>query len=207
MGGATRASRRDHPRLRGEHCWMLEMSVPILGSSPLARGARGRHGRCRALPGIIPACAGSTPPPCSSTRRGRDHPRLRGEHALVRMARAPALGSSPLARGARQARPVRGGRPGIIPACAGSTWVAHAAPRSARDHPRLRGEHTNSINLFQRNMGSSPLARGAQRGVRLDAVGVGIIPACAGSTGSRTRRRSRCRDHPRLRGEHNANVP
>ena len=50
------------------------------GSSPLARGALLENDEVALLPGIIPACAGST-----SWRRANrlcdwDHPRLRGEH-------------------------------------------------------------------------------------------------------------------------------
>ena len=135
---------QDHPRMRGEH-W---------------RGSDA----CQRHTGIIPACAGSTTlrqsrqspwsgssphargAPIDSDRIGRasrDHPRMRGEHALGGRDR-PAL-------------------QGIIPACAGSTppdnVVAmylsgsspHARgalaaivhhPRAAVDHPRMRGEHS-----------------------------------------------------------------
>ena len=51
-------------------------------------------------------------------------------------------------------------------------------------------------------MGSSPPARGARvRGQGFE-VGVGIIPACAGSTEGHPNGPGHQRDHPRLRGEH-----
>ena len=50
--------------------------------------------------------------------------------------------------------------------------------------------------------GSSPHTRGAPRKEGLDEVPVGIIPAYAGSTASRSSSRRLTRDHPRIRGEH-----
>ena len=133
----------DHPRMRGEH-FHLQVEP-------------------QRQPGIIPACAGSTidflaarvsrvgssphargalPRTWHQASASRDHPRMRGEHR-----RLPAI---------------RHLRPGIIPACAGSTFgaawretvVTGSSPhargarrhrahrrRRGRDHPRMRGEH------------------------------------------------------------------
>ena len=135
-------------------------------------------------------------------------------------------------------------RIGIIPAYAGSTRSAAApcavpqgssphtrgAPlpssrtrRSASDHPRIRGEHTDTLVLrgiargiipayagstgsvrttIPVSMGSSPHTRGALWHVPEPVDNLGIIPAYAGSTASsRTMAASRG-DHPRIRGEH-----
>ena len=198
-------SRRDHPRMRGEH----------------VRGLVHRQHR----PGIIPACAGSTyglawrvldaqgsSPHARGARPGErrhlhrhgDHPRMRGEHAHENVRTAVD--------------------PGIIPACAGSTVSAKmkigktqgSSPHArgarppggtdgvtARDHPRMRGEHQTSTSKSL-----NPLR---------------IIPACAGSTqnfmiavekapGSSPHARGAlitllpsfvdAGDHPRMRGEH-----
>ena len=120
------------------------------------------------------------------------------------------------------AKAVRGG--GIIPACAGSTtslyvrpwcvWGSSPHARGAQfalarrakyvwDHPRMRGEHSLVYVVIN--------------------VGVGIIPACAGSTIKLTGESTYLRgssphargalacstparrlggDHPRMRGEH-----
>ena len=194
------------------------------GSSPRARGAH-RHRRARRLPpGIIPACAGSTPAPQASADGCRDHPRVRGEHNLRRRCRVPHTGSSPRARGALAAGELpadasgiipacagstelgrrRRGLMGIIPACAGSTGPGAVLWRWFRDHPRVRGEHYIPQIDPEQDTGSSPRARGAldSEGETVDTAG--IIPACAGSTSSMRGARRAGRDHPRVRGEHRA---
>ena len=145
-GFFRRGSRKDHPRIRGEHHDLL----PELG----------------ARAGIIPAYAGNTlrfPFVFSPTRgssphtrgtleqdhpiisRVKDHPRIRGEHAA-------------------DGRDIAVQR-GIIPAYAGNTLAAvnnyaavlgssphtrgtpprRASPAPARwDHPRIRGEHART---------------------------------------------------------------
>ncbi len=172
------------------------------GSSPPARGARAPT-RNRPRPRrIIPACAGSTAR-CSPTRRlPRDHPRLRGEHSTITRAARNAWGSSPPARGAHRLHRHRGGRDGIIPACAGSTGCPSSRGRTAPDHPRLRGEHSVTFAGCVSVPGSSPPARGAHRPVVGDLRVRGIIPACAGSTCTMPGAKVSPTDHPRLRGEH-----
>ena len=76
----SRASTRDHPRIRGEHAAQpLEVRWQR-GSSPHTRGALGALNRCDNLRGIIPAYAGSTFLHDEYNVKGRDHPRIRGEH-------------------------------------------------------------------------------------------------------------------------------
>ena len=192
----------DHPRLRGEHGGRTHPIGFATGSSPLARGALGRHRKSPAQRGIIPACAGSTagrsrqPAPC------QDHPRLRGEHGMEWLVEAWPRGSSPLARGAHQGGHQAGEQEGIIPACAGSTRGAVAERHDLGDHPRLRGEHVVADDSSEVSVGSSPLARGAPGGLVDEVREAGIIPACAGSTTTGTSPRSAPRDHTRLRGEH-----
>ena len=112
---------RDHPRMRGEHRPEELRGQWAQGSSPHARGAPlpapGRH----LLPGIIPACAGSTVIASSVRLRGWDHPRMRGEHSISASVYGPPLGSSPHARGAPAGAYGGTWERGIIPACAGST--------------------------------------------------------------------------------------
>ncbi len=66
----------------------------------------------------------------------------------------------------------------------------------------MRGEHWVRLHVKTFDTGSSPRARGAQSRRRPGVVVRGLIPACAGSTSSRRRLRSRCGAHPRVRGEH-----
>ena len=119
-GPATRRPRA-HPRMRGEHVSMPSASAPVNGSSPHARGARGRAVDDHGGGGLIPACAGSTTGAWPRERCGTTHPRMRGEHTAPGVSSALRTGSSPHARGA----PAGAARPmptaGLIPACAGST--------------------------------------------------------------------------------------
>ena len=172
----------DHPRMRGEHGHGGVAGHAGQGSSPHARGARRVHDASEALPGIIPACAGSTIGAFSALRMPRDHPRIRGERCLCFRNAQCMQGSSPHTRGAPSQAAVRVRRRGIIPACAGSTraWLRQACTRW--DHPRMRGEHVREGEKPPENAGSSPPARGALLPPVTDSVGLGIIPAYAGST-------------------------
>ena len=111
-------------------------------------------------------------------------------------------GSSPHTRGARHERRQRRIGAGIIPAYAGSTAAAPPAPTTFRDHPRIRGEHKVAQKGKGVAAGSSPHTRGALHLMDLDGENYGIIPAYAGSTVRRRRRRTSPWDHPRIRGEH-----
>ena len=77
-----------------------ERCRPMLGSSPLTRGARDVLDDAVSVHGLIPAYAGSTTPPQDSPQNKRAHPRLRGEHASDTSQREALRGSSPLTRGA-----------------------------------------------------------------------------------------------------------
>ena len=74
--------------------------------------------------------------------------------------------------------------------------------RAPRDHPRIRGEHESQEDYDAFVQGSSPHTRGTPM-TPLTVWGLrGIIPAYAGSTQARRRRRCHSWDHPRIRGEH-----
>ena len=199
--------RRDHPRLRGEHVSRSSSHLSGKGSSPLARGARSSLLGVEEVSGIIPACAGSTSVTRCAAEAGQDHPRLRGEHSSMPVDGSVFPGSSPLARGARETASGRREMARIIPACAGSTRGRPSASTAQRDHPRLRGEHPSRLSPQQARGGSSPLARGAQRFARNATTGSRIIPACAGSTPCASAAPLAREDHPRLRGEHTTSCP
>ena len=97
------------------------------GSSPLARGKpSGPLGsRCRA--GLIPARAGKTPSVSGSMIRFAAHPRSRGENTAPTQSIRVTPGSSPLARGKPNRRPLRRRPPRLIPARAGKTGTRRAA--------------------------------------------------------------------------------
>jgi len=99
----------------------VSKALAALGSSPRRRGALTEDGRQQGAGGIIPAQAGSTRALVGTRGRLWDHPRAGGEHPDLKNQDGRFGGSSPRRRGA----PVAGlgcrGRPGIIPAQAGST--------------------------------------------------------------------------------------
>ena len=73
-----------------------------------------------------------------------DHPRMCGEHWTAPGTRQPSLGSSPHVRGAQRQFRYHKLPSGIIPACAGSTHCPPTHLVSARDHPRMCGEHADT---------------------------------------------------------------
>ena len=77
-------------------------------------------------------------------------------------------------------------------------WV----PSARRDHPRIRGEHSDDVRFNVDGFGSSPHTRGAPLFAGPDDRDVGIIPAYAGSTARSWRPAPGRPDHPRIRGEH-----
>ena len=68
----------DHPRSRGVYRTATHAVASSDGSSPLARGLRGRGAQAAAARGIIPARAGFTTGGMQLSRPARDHPRSRG---------------------------------------------------------------------------------------------------------------------------------
>ena len=157
----------DHPRIRGEHFLSHPFSVSSTGSSPHTRGARHLEVVVDPVKRIIPAYAGSTDVYDMVTARGRDHPRIRGEHSLLFLSSVVVGGSSPHTRGA----------------------LVFAYPTSIQDgdHPRIRGEHTTVYERTTEQEGSSPHTRGAPASSWRSPPSSRIIPAYAGSTGRRRR--------------------
>ena len=172
----------DYPSIHGEHCTTYQHYHLSLGSSPLVRGAPRVCGAHPALPGIIPARAGSTTWDAYVHAFDKDHPRSCGEHCISATNPPYAAGSSPLVRAAPHGTHTSTPSTRIIPARAGSTHRHDLVDVEARDHPRSCGEHQDAM----------PDASAFS----------GIIPARAGSTGWW---RTCCKpsgDHPRSCGEH-----
>ena len=116
------------------------------------------------------------------------------------------MGSSPLARGPPAQFHGATARYGLIPARAGTTISASFSRRSARAHPRSRGDHRHSIPIERAFAGSSPLARGPLVTPVWNGIKAGLIPARAGTTADYRRGNRRSRAHPRSRGDHVENV-
>ena len=159
-GSRTTWTRSDHPRSRGVYLPVITAGAVILGSSPLARGLRGHQAR-------------------AAVQRP-DHPRSRGVYWIAMETAGVKWGSSPLARGLRAYAPQYITPIRIIPARAGFTGEAPAAPDQRRDHPRSRGVYP-------------PATGSTTRCPR-------IIPARAGFTTCPVRGPQGTTDHPRSRG-------
>ena len=95
----------------------------------------------------------------------------------------------------------------IIPAYAGSTSASTTSDSSISDHPRIRGEHGPPMPVSSASNGSSPHTRGALPAFDVPVDFGGIIPAYAGSTSTHFFLFWSYSDHPRIRGEHRANLP
>ena len=159
---STRIGLSDHPRIRGEHAGGQGEHRVLAGSSPHTRGAPGMGAVQKYRGGIIPAYAGSTAVTEFHEGAGRDHPRIRGEHAAELRAQV--------------------GADRIIPAYAGSTVGILSSLALSGDHPRIRGEHRAGFSARLREAGSSPHTRGAPQARLRRGFRPRIIPAYAGST-------------------------
>ena len=201
-GSTTPNSSAVHPRSRGEHSSRNAASMPLNGSSPLARGTQTGRERARSFIRFIPARAGNTGRARRTLPGDAVHPRSRGEHHSTSVRRGITCGSSPLARGTLSGnrRPMRHGR--FIPARAGNTSTRCASATPAAVHPRSRGEHVEKIEYWTAEPGSSPLARGTPGNVGALTLQVRFIPARAGNTGGRFGATIQFAVHPRSRGEH-----
>ena len=156
------------------------------------------------LPGsgfwIIPARAGFTEQHSELHARAADHPRSRGVYDIETLPHPGLEGSSPLARGLRNAETFKSVGMGIIPARAGFTvrsW-RYSSPRS--DHPRSRGVYSFLVASVTSRSGSSPLARGLRRWMCPVGRSSRIIPARAGFTIWGSPWAVTPPDHPRSRG-------
>ena len=135
-----------HPRSRGENASSCKNHATIPGSSPLTRGKLKPLVRVKPQGRLIPAHAGKTVSICIARRRGRAHPRSRGENP------------GPLSQ--------RGDPVWLIPAHAGKTSIPHAHRHAVEAHPRSRGENGLRVPRRRRRRGSSPLTRGKHVGRR-----------------------------------------
>ena len=110
-----------HPRSRGDHPLVVLVRFGRAGSSPLARGPPLLEMRGESVQGLIPARAGTTGVAAGAPSRCRAHPRSRGDHSGKPRAATRVNGSSPLARGPRNAQRTFDQKQGLIPARAGTT--------------------------------------------------------------------------------------
>ena len=190
-----------HPRSRGENEIIIALVRSGTGSSPLTRG---KPGPCRARArscGLIPAHAGKTSIRSLRSTIFRAHPRSRGENRMICRSAAARRGSSPLTRGKHALSSPPHHHIRLIPAHAGKTPTRTCSTRTARAHPRSRGENVPSHRSHPAGAGSSPLTRGKPDGLQAAKPVVRLIPAHAGKTWRRRACWCPAPAHPRSRGE------
>ena len=104
-------------------------------------------------------------------------------------------------RGKQRIGPCSCGSPGLIPACAGKTFIIGGGSAAPAAHPRVCGENQTHRTPETLAQGSSPRVRG-KRGFHAAAVfSRGLIPACAGKTRSYSPSGTLPGAHPRVCGE------
>ena len=120
---------------------------------------------------------------------------------------AATLGSPPRARGKANDRLFVYLATGITPACAGKRGPHTGSMPGAQDHPRVRGEKEGTTDLYTKQEGSPPRARGKGDGDGAKALCLRITPACAGKSTLRRVCQSAPWDHPRVREEKYSSSP
>ena len=158
------------------------MTARVSGSSPLARGTRRLLACCIARHRLIPARAGNTRTPATTSPGITAHPRSRGEHATELARLNGKRGSSPLARGTLSRRLRALLTLWLIPARAGNTFMRRHTLVPPAAHPRSRGEHVFGARTWCARRGSSPLARGTHTHSLRGNRECRLIPARAGNT-------------------------
>ena len=162
--GATPQTLPVHPRVGGEHNRRSLVWRQFGGSSPRGRGTPTSQSLNAAPARFIPAWAGNTPRRSLRCKRHTVHPRVGGEHVIVRAEQAGLRGSSPRGRlpGTlnHQLRVHRRFR--FIPAWAGNTITSLLEDKTIAVHPRVGGEHGGQAEWPRGRGGSSPRGRGTR---------------------------------------------
>ena len=188
------------PRSRGADPWNVKAMVSPSGRSPLTRG-RHSYPICQeAAVGSIPAHAGQTPPRTVGYRPIRVDPRSRGADTNTYPSSTVFQGRSPLTRGRRRDKNRWFDDNGSIPAHAGQTRGLIPPPCASRVDPRSRGADHGQAPVERNGLGRSPLTRGRRLCGQRSNPSERSIPAHAGQTCGRSRRRGRRQVDPRSRG-------
>ena len=130
--------------MRGENVFKAQADQVLKGSSPHARGKLSCLPALRGKVRLIPACAGKTLATWILWGRVKAHPRMRGENVCLDVLGLWRMGSSPHARGKLLILFIFKSSLGLIPACAGKTWLLDVGAMSGWAHPRMRGENCNA---------------------------------------------------------------
>ena len=125
----------------GEHEHFQHFRPLETGSSPHVRGTHTKIEKLNHIQRFIPACAGNTYTALSVSSKMTVHPRMCGEHILVKIQRHLLAGSSPHVRGTQIRIENQISDDRFIPACAGNTTLMSNLMLRLAVHPRMCGEH------------------------------------------------------------------
>ena len=190
-----------HPRVCGEQTRCALSAALAYGSSPRVRGTERGRRPDNPLPRFIPACAGNSPFPRSSSFCLPVHPRVCGEQQFGLSSAWNSPGSSPRVRGTACVPAPLVPAIRFIPACAGNSKMRLNPPEGPPVHPRVCGEQLPAGAICIQPPGSSPRVRGTEERAWHKVDTERFIPACAGNRPHPRPRRQRRAVHPRVCGE------
>ncbi len=192
---------RDHPRMGGEKCGMMQQPTLWLGSPPHGRGKGWPAAPSRKPAGITPAWAGKSGWALRIISIAWDHPRMGGEKRTSRPETARRRGSPPHGRGKGTSTRWRETAGRITPAWAGKSFVIVSFSLFYWDHPRMGGEKQLLLPFAPCKSGSPPHGRGKGISYETQQEFERITPAWAGKSLSTPPQLVIRRDHPRMGGE------
>ena len=131
--------------------------------------------------GSPPRARGRPRPVSQATMAAWAHPRVRGDVLLCSLRDSV--------------------RPGLTPACAGTSDTHTVRAPNTWAHPRVRGDVRLASDSTVRNSGSPPRARGRRAFSDTKPIALGLTPACAGTSIFADRLLTPNRAHPRVRGD------
>ena len=167
----------------GDHHLRITQCVYHGGSPPHVRGPRRKL--CFFVSRITPS-AGTTFNQSVTLGSKWDHPRMCGDHMDKLPYEKMVMGSPPHVRGPQTMATIFKKYDGITPACAGTTLHNILTQRYCRDHPRMCGDHLTSKQPTTLCRGSPPHVRGPRNTPALIMSAIGITPACAGTTSTKS---------------------
>ena len=166
----------------GENGRFKSCGATTRGSSPRVRGKLANAVVTGVKSRLIPACAGKTQRERCRHPRIRAHPRVCGENSRIDLTEVRTAGSSPRVRGKHLVAEFESVAGGLIPACAGKTFLTAVMGTSRKAHPRVCGENVRVGEGDELEGGSSPRVRGKLHAELLNLQRRRLIPACAGKT-------------------------